>query len=247
MDRMIYVAASGAKETMSQQATVSHNLANLSTTGFRAETSAFRAVQVQGDGAPTRAFVVDSTPGADFSPGAVQETGRDLDVALQGKGWIAVQASDGSEAYTRAGSLQVSQNGLLQTRSGRNVLGDGGPISIPSDTIVTIAGDGTISTVQTGNKPTASSVVARIKLVNPPENTLERGNDGLFRVRGGVPAPADANVRVVAGAVEGSNVNAVDAMVSMIALARQFDMQMKMLQNAEGNANRSTQLLTMPS
>jgi flagellar basal-body rod protein FlgF len=243
MDRMIYLAMSGAKHTLGQQAAVSHNLANVSTNGFRAETSVFRAVPLVGEGAATRAFVVDSTPGADFTPGAIQHTGRDLDIAVQGKGWIAVQAPDGSEAYTRAGSLQLNAGGVLQTRTGHAVLGDGGPISVPGNTVVTIAGDGTVSTVQAGTKPGASSVVGRIKLVNPPEASLERGGDGLFRARG--EAPADANVRIVAGALETSNVNVVDSMVSMIALARQFDMQMKALQHAESNARQAAQLLSM--
>jgi len=245
MDRLIYVAMSGAKQTLGQQATVSHNLANLTTGGFRAETAVFRAVPLVGEGAPTRAFVIDSTPGADFTPGVLQATGRDLDIAVQGKGWIAVQSPDGSEAYTRAGSLQLNSNGVLETRNGHPVLGDAGPVAVPNDTLITIAVDGTISTVPTGNRPSASSTLGRIKLVNPPEGSLERGNDGLFRVRGGAPVPADANVRIMSGALEGSNVNAVDAMVSMITLARQFDMQMKMLQNAEGNAAKAAQLLTM--
>ena len=245
MDRMIYVAMSGAKQTLGQQATVAHNLANLTTGGFRAETSVFRAVPLVGEGAPTRAFVIDSTPGADFTPGVIQSTGRDLDIAVQGKGWLAVQAPDGSEAYTRAGSLQLNENGVLQTRAGHAVFGDGGPLSVPNDTQVTIASDGTVSTVPTGNRPAANAVVGRIKLVNPPEGSLERGSDGLFRVRGGAAAAADSNVRVVSGALEGSNVNAVDAMVSMIALARQFDMQMKMLQNAESNARQAAQVLTL--
>ncbi len=245
MDRMIYLAMSGAKQALSQQATVAHNLANLTTNGFRAETSVFRAVPVVGEGAATRAFVVDSTPGADFTPGVVQHTGRDLDVAVQGKGWIAVQGTDGSEAYTRNGSLQINANGVLQTRNGNSVLGDSGPISIPSDTLVTIASDGTVSTVPTGNRPAQNAIVGRIKLVNPPEQSLVRGNDGLFRVRDGAPAAADANVHVAAGGLESSNVNAVDAMVNMIALARGFDMQMKMLQNAETNARQAAQLLTL--
>ena len=164
---------------------------------------------------------------------------------MQGQGWIAVQGADGREAYTRAGSLETNENGVLQTRTGRPVLSDGGPISIPTDAIVSIANDGTVSTVQTGNRPTTSAVVGIIKLVNPPESSLERGPDGLFRVRGGAPAPADVNVRIVAGALENSNVNAIDAMVTMITLARQFDMQMKMLQNAETNATRAAQLLTV--
>src|SRR5690554_5009115 len=153
MDRLIYVAMSGAKQTLSQQATVAHNLANASTNGFRAQLSVFRAVPVVGEGTPTRAFVVDTTPRADFTPGPIRHTGRELDVAIEGRGWIAVQAADGTEAYTRAGSLQVSANGLLQTRSGHNVLGDGGTIAIPADNQVMIARDGTVSTIPVGNRP----------------------------------------------------------------------------------------------
>lgn len=243
MDRMIYLSMTGAKNTLGQQAVVSHNLANVSTHGYRAERMVFRSVPIVGEGAATRAFVVDTTPGADFTPGVIQHTGADLDIAVQGKGWIAVQAPDGSEAYTRAGSLLLGAGGVLQTRTGHTVLGDGGPISIPANTVVSIAGDGTVSTVQAGARPGASSAVGRIKLVNPPEASLRRGDDGLFRTNG--VAPADAGVRIVSGAVETSNVNVVDSMVSMIALARQYDLQMKALQNAESNARQAAQLLTV--
>jgi flagellar basal-body rod protein FlgF len=243
MDRLIYVAMTGAKATLDQQASVAHNLANVSTTGFRAELNAFRAVPVQGEGGATRTFVVDATTGADFAPGAVQHTGRDLDIAVQGKGWIAVQAADGSEAYTRAGNLRLSPNNELVTASGIAVLGDGGPVAIPSDTRVTIGGDGTVSTVPTDNRVSQNSTVGRIKLVNPPEGELERGGDGLFRLKSGGAAPIDDNVRLVSGAVESSNVNPVECMVSMITLSRQFDMQMKLLQNAESNSRQASQLL----
>ena len=245
MDRMIYLAASGAKQAMSQQATISHNLANLTTAGFRAEMAVFRSVPVTGVGANTRAFVVDTTPGSSFAQGPIQQTGRELDVAVQGRGWIAVQAADGSEAYTRNGSLQVNANGLLTTRAGFAVMGDGGTIGIPSDTLLTIAGDGTISTVPTGNRPSGNSMVGRIKLVSPPEGQMVRGDDGLFRLAGGATAPADADVKLVSGALESSNVNAVEQMVAMIALARQYDMNMKILQNAENNAKDAAQLLSL--
>ncbi|HZM45619.1 MAG TPA: flagellar basal-body rod protein FlgF [Burkholderiales bacterium] len=247
MDRLIYVAMTGAKATLDQQASVAHNLANVSTTGFRAELSAFRAVPVQGEGGATRTFVVDATTGADFAPGAVQHTGRDLDIAVQGKGWIAVQAADGTEAYTRAGNLRLSPNNELVTASGNAVLGDGGPVAIPSDTRITIGGDGTVSTVPTDNRVSQNSTVGRIKLVNPPEGELERGGDGLFRLRGGGAAPVDDTVRLVSGAVESSNVNPVECMVSMITLSRQFDMQMKLLQNAESNSRQASQLLGINS
>lgn len=245
MDRLIYIAMTGAKHTMWQQASTAHNLANATTTGYKAEANAFRALPVQGDGLPTRAFVVDSTTGADLSSGAIQQTGRDLDVAVQGKGWIAVQTADGSEAYTRNGSLQISPNGILQNRSGLNVLGDGGTIAIPPDTDITVGKDGTISTVPTGQTLTAVATVGRIKLVNPPEADLVKGSDGLFRLQSGQTAPADAKVSLLSGSLEGSNVSVVDALVSMISLGRQFDLQMKLLQSAEANAGKASQLLNM--
>ena len=245
MDRMIYVAMSGAKQMLEQQSVVANNLANATTTGFRAQMSAFRSAEVLGEGAPTRAFVVDSTPTADFTPGAIQQTGRDLDVAVEGAGWIAVQTADGSEAYTRHGSLQVNVNGVLQTRTGLNVLGDGGPIAVPADTRITIAGDGTVSTVPNGNQATQVTPIGRIKLVNPPEAQLVRGDDGMFRLQGGAPADVDPRVKLAGGALEGSNVNVVEAMVSMISISRQFDMQMKLLQNADANDRQATQLLAM--
>lgn len=243
MDRLIYTAMTGAKHILEQQANTTHNLANATTTGFRAQLDSFRAVPVLSDGLPTRAFVVDATVGSDFTAGAIQQTGRDLDVAVQGKGWIVVEKADGAEAYTRNGSLKLNENGVLQTHSGLNVLGDGGPISVPPDVSIAIAKDGTVSTIPTSGIPNAVSVLGRIKLVNPPEASLVRGDDGLFRTSDGNPAEADAGVTLIGGALEGSNVNVVEAMVGMISLARQFDMQMKLLQNAENNANKASQLL----
>jgi flagellar basal-body rod protein FlgF len=245
MDRLIYTAMTGAKHIMEQQANTAHNLANLSTTGFRAQLDTFRAVPVVSESMPTRAFVVDSTAGSDFSQGVHQETGRSLDVALQGKGWLAVQMEDGTEAYTRQGSLKTTENGVLQTASGQSVLGDGGPISIPPDVNVAIASDGTISSTDRAGKPGQANIIGRIKLVNPPEESLVRGDDGLFRLKAGGEADADPNVRVAGGALEGSNVNAVDAMVNMISLGRQFEMHMSLLKNAESNAAKASQLLNL--
>jgi flagellar basal-body rod protein FlgF len=242
---MIYVALSGAKHILGQQAAVTNNLANASTNGYRAAASAFRAVPVEGEGLATRAFVVDSTPGANFAPGALQRTGRDLDVAVQGPGWIAVQAADGSEAYTRNGSLQVSSNGLLQTRNGLNVVGDGGPISIPPDSTITIAKEGTVSVISIVPPPKSVNAVGRIKLVNPDEKLLTRGGDGLFRLAKGGSADADPKVELAAGALEGSNVNVVEEMISMISLARQFDLQMKLLSSADTNAQKASQSLNI--
>ncbi len=250
MDRMIYTAMSGAKHTMGQQGAVANNLANANTTGYRAETSVQRAVPVFSDALATRALVVDSSAGADFRPGTIQQTGRDLDVAVQGAGWIALQLEDRSEAYTRNGSLQVSANGMLQTRNGINVMGEGGPIAIPPNSVITVAKDGTISTVPFGSSSNETSVVitvGRIKLVNPPEGQLTRGGDGLFRLAGGGRSEEDPAATLIGGALEGSNVNVVEALVDMISLSRQFEMHMKLMQNAQGNAQRAASLLSMSS
>ena len=245
MDRLIYTAMTGAKHTFLQQAGNAHNLANASTIGFKAQEHRFRAVPVLGEGVPTRAFVVDATVADVFDEGPLMYTGRNLDVAVRGRGWIALQMPDGSEAYTRAGSLDVNVNGLLQTKGGQTLAGDGGPINVPPDNVVEIAPDGTVSVVPSFGTPNSSNAVGRIKLVNPPEADLVRGDDGFFRLRGGGVAPADDQVRLNSGALEGSNVNVVDAMVNLISLSRQFEMQIKMMQNAEGNAQRADQLLAL--
>lgn len=246
MDKVIYIAMTGARELLWRQATVANNLANVNTGGFRAEITSLRALPYVGEGANTRAMVVENSIAPDFTPGSITHTGRDLDVAIQGSGWIAVQDAQGREAYTRAGSLQINANGLLQTRNGLNVLGDtGGPLTIPPDEDVLIARDGTISTVPlTGNRNVVN-VVGTMKLVNPAEADLVRGDDGLFRTRNSQPAPSDINVALLGAALENSNVNPAEALVSMIALARQFEMQIKLLQNAEANANSAEKLLAV--
>ncbi|SDK12428.1 flagellar basal-body rod protein FlgF [Methylophilus rhizosphaerae] len=245
MDRLIYTAMTGAKHILEQQATTAHNLANATTTGFKAQIDSFRAVPVLGDGMPTRAFVVDATVGTDYKSGTLQQTGRDLDIAVQGEGWIAVQRTDGSEGYTRNGDLKINENGQLQTATGLNIMGDGGPISIPPDSTITIAKDGTISTVSKLATPSQTTIIGRIKLVNPPAASLKRADDGVFVTSNGQAAPLDPNVTVASGTLESSNVNVVETMVNMISLARQFEMQMKMLENAQNNAGKADQLFSM--
>ena len=245
MDRLIYTAMTGARQAFVQQAGVAHNLANASTIGFRAMEHRFRAVPVQGEGQPTRAFVADASVADVFDQGPMMATGRPLDVAVKGDGWIAVQGENGQEAYTRAGNLQVNANGQLQTAGGYTVLSDGGPIAVPPDNSVTIAPDGTVSVVPLFGTPNSANDVGRIKLVNPPRESLTRGDDGLFRLRSGQPAEADENLRLSPETLEGSNVNPVDAMVSLISLSRQFEMQIKLLQSADSNASKSTQILSM--
>ncbi len=240
---MIYVAMTGAKQLMNRQAVAAQNLANVSTTGYRAAEGAFRAIPVVGEGMATRTFVVDSTVGANFSPGPLQRTGRDLDVAVHGPGWIAVQTAEG-EAYTRDGNLQVGPNGVLQIRGGYSVLGDGGPLSIPPDSNISIAGDGTVS-ASSSSSPNAVNVVGRIKLANPDERSLIRGGNGLFRLVDGSSAPADPALRLTSGAVEGSNVNVVEEMITMISVARQFDLQMQLLSDAQKHDAQASRILNI--
>ncbi|MDR2838568.1 MAG: flagellar basal-body rod protein FlgF [Azonexus sp.] len=245
MDRLIYTAMTGAKHVFMQQAGNANNLANASTIGFKAQEHRFRAVPVQSEGLPTRAFTVDASVADVFDEGPLMFTGNDLDVAVKGKGWIALQLPDGSEAYTRAGGLMVDAAGLLQTKTGYNVQGDGGAINIPPDNNITIGFDGTVSVVANFGNQNNVNILGRIKLVNPPEENLVRGGDGLFRLRDGQPAPADENVNLTPGTLEGSNVNVTDAMVNLISLARQFEMQMQMMQKADANAQRADQLLSI--
>lgn len=240
MDRLVYLSMAGAKANMQRQDVLANNLANAATPGFRAELSAFRAVPVQGSGASTRVYALESTPGHDMSPGVVSTTGRPLDVAMRGNAWLAVQGLDGTEAYTRAGSLEVSADGTLLTHGGLQVMGDGGPIQLPANSEPSIAPDGTVSARGANGRSTA---VGRLKLVTP-EAPLERGTDGLFRAADG-DLPADASARLQDGALEGSNVSPVETMVAMISAARQFEAQMKVLQTAEGNEKAAAQLLSM--
>lgn len=242
MDRLIYTAMTGAKHLMYRQDTLAQNLANANTTGYRADTVALRAVPAVGEEAGTRVFTVETTTGADFKSGPMLATGRALDVAVQGSGWLTVQGRDGTEAYTRAGNLQIGGDGSLQLPNGALVLGDGGPITVPANAQLSIGADGTIS----ARTPGASAVttVGRLKLVDPPAEQLRKGEDGLFRLADGESAPADANVRIAEGTLEGSNVNVVEAMVGMIAAARQFEMQLKLLDSAEQNEMKASSLVS---
>jgi len=248
MDRLIYTAMTGAAQTMGRQAAVTHNLANVTSTGYRAEEHRLRAVPVQSTNSPTplptRAFVVDASTHTDYTPGPMQYTGRTLDVAVQGPGWIALALPDGGEAYTRNGSLELSVNGLLQTRGGIPVQGDGGPISVPPDVKISIGRDGTVSVIPETGAQNTVNVIGRVKLTNPEEAELVRGGDGLFRTRSGDAAPVDEKVQMANGYLEGSNVNPVEQMVTMISLARQYEMQVKMLQTADQNDRSATQVIS---
>lgn len=240
MDRMLFVAMSGAAQTLVAQAATTHNLANASTPGFKADLSQFRSMPVFGPGLASRVYAMSERPGFNLDPGALQTTGRDLDVAVDGEGWVAVLARDGSEAYTKRGDLQLNLNGVMTTGAGDPVLGNGGPIAVPPAEKLEIGADGTVSVRLVGADSKSLAAVDRLKLVRVPHDQLVKGEDGLFRLRDGSTAPADAGVRLVSGALEASNVNAVEALVQMITLARQFELQVKMMETARSNDAAST-------
>jgi flagellar basal-body rod protein FlgF len=243
MDRSVYISMTGATQTMRAQDAVSHDLANASTVGFKSELSAFQSTPVLGDGAATRINAVAQGIGKDYSPGTIQATGRSLDIAVKGSGWIAVQAADGSEAYTRAGDLQLGSDGSLTDGRGNPVLGTAGPVNVPDSAQISIGSDGTISTVPMGQGPNTVAAVGQIKLVNPDPTQLTEGTDGLMHLADGSQADADPTVSLAAGALEASNVNPSSELVKMISLSRQYEMQVRSIKTAEDDSDDSMKLL----
>lgn len=243
MDRSLYIAMTGAKQTMQAQTKVANNLANAKTDGFKADLAQFRAMPIFGEGLPARAFAMSERPGYDFTPGAMISTGNEMDFAIQGEGWFAVQPVDGEEGYSRSGSLRVSATGTLEDSRGRMVMGEGGPINIPPFEKMSIGRDGTIAIRPQGAPPNVVEAVGRIRLVNPPNDALYKAEDGLFRQKDGQAAPLDANVRITDGMLEASNVNAIAELTDMIALSRQFELQVKMMEDARTNDRALEQLL----
>ena len=245
MDKSLYIAMSGAKQTLLAQTANANNLSNTQTTGFKSDLQQFRSQPVFGAGFPTRVYAMTERPGTDLSPGSLQTTGRDLDVAINGEGWLAVQGADGQEAYTRAGDLRITPEGLLQTGTGLQVLGQDGPIAIPAVQKLTIGKDGTISIIPLGSNATTLESLDRIKLVKPELANLEKRDDGLMHLKTAATTEASADVELVQGALEGSNVNAIEAMVAMIELAKNFELQTKVMKSADENSNISAKLMQM--
>ena len=245
MDRSLYVAMTGATQMMREQSEVAHNLANADTVGFKAQLSAFQPLPVLGPGMPTRINGVAQGLGVDMREGGQTDTGRELDVAVQGQGWIAVQGADGSEGYTRAGELRLTPDGLLTDSRGNLVLGDGGPISVPQSTQMNIGADGTVSVVPMGQSPATIAGVGRIKLVNPGVERLSLGSDGLMHLSDGGTAEADPAVTLKSGVLESSNVNPSQTLVQMIQLSRQYELQIRSIKSADDNAQSASRLLQM--
>lgn len=249
MDRMLFTAMSGANQALDQQAVVANNLANLVTPGFRAQLAQMQAVPVPGEGLPTRVSVSVTDAGVDWTQGPITRTDRALDVALGENGMLAVQAADGSEAYTRRGDLQVDGSGNVLL-AGRPVIGDGGPLSVPLGSDVSIGSDGTLTVRELGQASKGLAQVGRLKLVSALPGTLQAGADGLFRppaaADGSVQAlPADENMRLSPGNLEGSNISPTSAMVAMIDNARRYEMQMKVIASADENAKSANGLLSL--
>ncbi|MBT3012602.1 MAG: flagellar basal body rod protein FlgF [Candidatus Thiodiazotropha sp. (ex Lucina aurantia)] len=245
MDRMLYIAMSGAKETLIAQASNSNNLANVNTPGFMEDLNQFRSMPVFGQGYPTRVYALDERPNINFDKGSIQSTGNPLDLAIKGDGYFAVQAADGSEAYTRRGDLKVDANGLVTNGEGLPLIGNSGPIALPPYERLEIAPDGTITILPEGSTPEALAIVDRIKMVNPDTEQLFKGEDGLMRLLEGEESDADAATELVSGALESSNVNVADTLVTMIELARKFEMQVNMMKTAEDLDNASVRLMSM--
>ena len=245
MDKLIYVAMTGAREAMRGQATTAHNLANISTTGFRALRNVLDSAPVYGSGLPSRVNTVRQPELWNASQGEIQATGRDLDVALRGPGWLAVQDPDGNEAYTRNGNLRVTANGVLETAAGNPVLGNGGPITLPPYEKVLIGDDGQISIVPQGQTAETLVQVDRLRLVNPPATDLVRSGDGLFQLRDGSTAAPDPRVLVSSGQLESSNVNAAASLAEMIEMSRHYEMQVRAMNTADELDSTSARLLRL--
>jgi flagellar basal-body rod protein FlgF len=243
MDRGLYVAMTGAKQIMQAQTVNNHNIANVNTTGFRADTFSFSSEPIYGPGFATRVNAVAADAGTDLSGGALISTGEPLDIAVTGKGFIAVQGANGKEAYTRAGDLRITETGALTTATGLPVLSASGPIVLPPATTVTIGGDGTVSIVPLGLNPSAQSQIDRIKLVNPPAKDLQKGEDGLLRLKSGQPAAADETITLASGVLESSNVNAAESLVNMIQLQRLYEFQIKSMNSTDQNEQSAQRLM----
>ena len=245
MDRMLYIGMTGAKESLLAHGLNNNNLANASTTAFRQDLAQFRSMPVFGPGVPSRVYAMTERPGTDFKPGPLETTGRALDVAVRGQGWIAIQAPDGTEAYTRAGNMHITDAGILVTAGGYPVMGGGGPIAVPPADSIEIAANGLVSIVPQGQGAAAQAVIDQIRLVAHDSQQMEKGSDGLMRYKPGVAPIQDQNLQLMSGMLERSNVNVVESMVRMIDLSRHYEMQVKVMKTADELDSASDSLLRM--
>jgi flagellar basal-body rod protein FlgF len=243
MDNTLYIAMAGALSAYDQQNVYSNNLANVNTTGFRADLYQAQSRYVVSDGVNSQVYVTSEPLGVDGTAGAIMTTGRELDAAIIDKGYFAVQDKNGNEAYSRNGNFTIDEDGILKTMTGNIVLGDGGAISLPPAKKIEIASDGTISILPLDGDSTSLAVIGRLKLVNPPANQLTKNSQGLLVQKNGGLAPVDSNVKLQSGALESSNVNGVAQMIGMITANREFEAQVKIIQTIDQNDESLAQLL----
>lgn len=244
MDKALYIAMSGAKQNMVSQRVHANNLANVNTTGFKEDFAQARAMPVYGEHFASRAYAMSERPGTHLTQGTLMQTGNALDVAISGEGWIGVQSEDGTEAYTRRGDLQIDVTGRLLTGTGLPVMGNGGPIVIPPAAKVEIGADGTISIMPLGETGVGLAQVDRIRLVNPPAEDMYKREDGLMHLQQGAAAAVPDNmIRLEQGFLEGSNVNSVTALTEILSLSRQYELQVKLMSQADEISQSSARLL----
>lgn len=243
MDHSIYVAMQGASQTLVAQAINNNNLANIKTTGFKADLQHANSISLDNNNISSQVYVTNEQPIIDLTPGAIVATGRELDVAIEGNGLFAVLDKQGKEVYTRAGNFSISEAGILTTAKGDPVQGNSGIISLPPTAKIDIGYDGTISILPQGQTDNSLIVIDRLKLVNHGDQTLVKDKSGYLQTTDDSVLPTDASVKVIAGSLEASNVNAIDTMVNMISLSRQYEVQMKLIQAAKENDESTAQLL----
>lgn len=245
MDKSLYVAMTGAKQNMMAQRIHANNLANVNTIGFRSDFEQARAMPVYGDIHPTRVYSLTENPGTNYGHGPLIDTGRDLDLAIKGDGWFAVQDNEGNEAYTRAGDMVLTSTGLLTNGDGFPVMGNGGPVIIPPAEKIEVGVDGTVSIQAVGQGPEVLAEVNRIKLVNPDIKDLVKNSNGLLYKKDPEIEPIDPDVKLLSGYLEDSNVNPVESLTKILALSRQFDLQVKMMKEIEKNDTSAARLMNV--
>ena len=246
MDGMIYVATSSGANILQAQSINANNLANVSTPGFKADHPQFVSVMKEEAGTlPSRIYSSIDGTRTDFSPGGLMPTGNNLDIAVNGEGWIAVMSKDGNESYVRTSSMQLNQEGVLVSANQLQVIGTGGLITIPAGQQIEIGTDGTVTATIIDGQNKTSTVIDRIKLVKPENADLVKMSDGLIRTKTGAALEPDASVKLTTGYIESSNVNVVDSMMSMIALSRQFEIQLKLLNIAKENSQSSDRTIAL--
>ncbi|HWW68738.1 MAG TPA: flagellar basal body rod protein FlgF [Duganella sp.] len=240
MDALIYTAVSGAERALRGQQVRANNLANIDTGGFRANMELATAQTVQGYGYDDRHMSQLQANSVSTRQGTLKATGRELDVAVSGVGFLAVDGPTG-EAYTRAGNMALDENGTLRI-NGNVVLGEGGPITLPEYSKIDIGADGTISIQNPGT--TTMQTVDKLRLVKAEASELTKNEAGLLVARSGVPLPTDPTVVIRSGHLEGSNVSAVEEMVATMSLNRTFEIQMKLFKASDSMAETGNRLIS---